>query len=82
MKNEFIELLKSTQRNGVDSLIENLDKLGFFTAPASVGHHLNIPGGLFQHSMNVCKVALKLWEVMKEMKPGLEELCCIKKRNT
>ena len=73
MKTEFIELIRSTQREGVDSLIESLERIGFFTAPASVSHHLNVPGGLLQHSMNVCKVALKLWEVMKEMKPGLEE---------
>ncbi len=73
MKTEFIELLRSTQRHGVDNVIEKLDKAGFFNAPASVNRHLNIPGGLLQHSMNVCKVALKLWEVMKEMKPGLEE---------
>ncbi len=72
MKTEFIELIRSTQRKGVDSLIVILERVGFFTAPASVSHHLNVPGGLLQHSMNVCKVALKLWEVMKEMKPGLE----------
>ena len=36
-KEEFIELLCSTGRNGVDDTIESLDEMGFFTAPASAG---------------------------------------------
>ena len=56
-KAEFIDLLKSTGREGIDDLIEMLDegKLHFFTAPASVNHHLNSDGGLLVHSLNTCK---------------------------
>ena len=74
LKAEFISLLKSTGREGVDDLIEMLDegKLHFFNAPASVNHHLNSDGGLLLHSINTCKAGLKLREMVIEMKPELE----------
>ena len=57
-KKEFIELLKTTNRQGIDDLVEELEDLGFFKAPASTKFHLNEDGGLVQHSLNVCKAAL------------------------
>lgn len=33
--------------------INGLEALGYFTAPASMRHHLNCAGGLMQHSINV-----------------------------
>ena len=74
LKSEFISLLKSTGREGVDELIEMLDdgKMHFFTAPASVNHHLNNDGGLLLHSLNTCKAGLKLREMAIEMNPELE----------
>ena len=74
LKTEFISLLKSTGREGVDDLIEMLDegKLHFFNAPASVNHHLNSDGGLLLHSINTCNAGLKLREMVIEMKPELE----------
>ena len=33
-KEEFIELLHSTERDGVDDVIEGLEGMGFFIAPA------------------------------------------------
>ena len=71
-KEEFISLLKSTSRDGIDDVIEEIDRLGFFTAPASAGHHLNTEGGLVVHSLNTCKAALALWEAMKPLEPSLE----------
>ncbi|MBO4870647.1 MAG: TraI domain-containing protein [Muribaculaceae bacterium] len=73
-KAEFIELLRSTGREGVDDLIEYLDegKNHFFTAPASVNHHLNHDGGLLRHSLNVCHAALKLREMVLAERPELE----------
>ena len=56
-KERFIELLRSTNREGVEGMIEDLEKMGFFTAPASAGHHLNVEGGLVQHSLNTCRAA-------------------------
>ena len=72
-KDEFIELLRSTNREGVEYLLEGLEKIGFFTAPASSINHLNIEGGLVQHSLNTCKVALMIWDGMIALEPGLEK---------
>ena len=62
-KEEFIELLRSTNRDGVEDCIVDLQELGFFEAPASTKFHLNEEGGLVQHSLNLCHVALKVYNV-------------------
>ncbi len=72
-KEEFLELLRSTRRDGVEDVIGWLEESGFFTAPASATHHLNTEGGLLQHSLNTCKAALMVWEGMKRLEPGLEK---------
>ena len=66
---EFEALLRSTGREGIEYVIEDLEKDGFFEAPASSGHHLNIQGGLCQHSLNVCKAGLMIWEGVKTLDP-------------
>lgn len=66
-KDEYIALLKSTNRQGIDECLLVLEQLGFFTAPASTKFHLNIDGGLVEHSLNVCKVALRIRETMIEL---------------
>lgn len=71
-KEEFLQLLRSTGREGVEDVIEELEKMGFFAAPASAGHHLNVEGGLVVHSLNTCKAALAIWEGMKQLEPSLE----------
>ena len=71
-KEEFLELLRSTGRDGVEDLISGLEDMGFFEAPASANHHLNTEGGLVQHSVNTCKAALAVWEGMKSLEPGLK----------
>lgn len=42
--------------------VGRLDKIGYFTAPASKGHHLARPGGLLEHSVNVTRWLEKLTE--------------------
>ena len=59
MKEEFIELLKSTNREGMENLLRFLEKSDFFTAPASTRFHGNYEGGLLEHSM-------KVYEIFKE----------------
>ena len=56
MKEEFIELLKSTKREGVDEIINFLEKTDFFKAPASTRFHGNYEGGLLEHSMKVYEI--------------------------
>ena len=53
LKNDFLALLKSTNREGIDKLIEFIEKTDFYTAPASTRFHGNFEGGLLEHSMKV-----------------------------
>lgn len=71
-KEEFVSLLKSTERPGMDDVIKDLEELGFFEAPASAGHHLNVAGGLVEHSLNTCKAAFAVYEGMQKIEPYLE----------
>ena len=59
MREEFIKLLKETNREGMDKLIEYLENSDFFTAPASTRFHGDFEGGLLQHSM-------KVYEILKD----------------
>ena len=56
MKEEFINLLKSTKREGIENLIAFLEKTDFFTAPASTRFHGAYEGGLLEHSMKVYEI--------------------------
>ena len=56
MKEEFIELLKSTNREGMDKLLAWIEKSDFYKAPASTRFHGSYEGGLLEHSLNVYKV--------------------------
>lgn len=72
-KEVFCNLLRSTKREGIEQVIRELDSIGYFEAPASANHHLNITGGLMEHSLNVCGAALDLRSVMLTRRPDLEE---------
>lgn len=67
-----MSLLRSTGRSGVDDMISDLEGIGFFEAPASASHHLNVEGGLVQHSLNTCRAGLAVFESMKQLEPSLE----------
>lgn len=56
MKEEFLKLLRSTNREGMDKLIEFIEKTDFFKAPASTRFHGNYEGGLLEHSMKVYEI--------------------------
>ena len=56
MKEKFIELLRSTNREGIEDLIAFLDKTDFFTAPASTRFHGSFEGGLLEHSLKVYEI--------------------------
>jgi len=59
-KNEFLELAKQNiKRDGIDKLLEYLQKTDFFTAPASTKFHSAFEGGLCEHSLNVYKRFIK-----------------------
>ena len=56
MKESFLKLLKSTKREGMDNVINFLEKSDFFKAPASTRYHGNYEGGLLEHSMKVYEI--------------------------
>ena len=60
MKEEFIELLKSTNRDGIDKLLAWIEKSDFYKAPASTRFHGSYEGGLLEHSLNVHNKAMEL----------------------
>ncbi len=50
-------------RKGIDELLDYLEnKTDFFTAPSSTKFHLNTPGGLCKHCLNVFETAMKINE--------------------
>ena len=53
MKEEFISLLRSTNREGIEEVIQFLEKSDFYKAPASTRFHGSFEGGLLEHSMKV-----------------------------
>lgn len=59
MKEEFINLLRQTNREGIENLIDFLEKTDFFIAPASTRYHGCYEKGLLEHS-------LKVYEILKE----------------
>ena len=46
MKEEFLKLLRSIQREGIEQLIAFIESTDFFTAPASTRFHGDHAGGL------------------------------------
>ena len=74
MKNRIIELLKSTERERIDRVIDYLEnRSDYFTAPASTAFHGNYAGGLAEHSLNVYEVAMRVKTAMVDMKPELAD---------
>jgi len=64
-KQKILSLLNSVERENIDALITYLKESDFFVAPASTRYHLNFPGGLAQHSLNVCKSLKHLNKIYK-----------------
>lgn len=73
MIERFETLLKSTNREGMDKLLEFIRKSDFYTAPASTRFHSCHEKGLLEHSLNVydCLISKKnnpIWaEVFKDI---------------
>lgn len=55
MIKDFENLLISTGRDNIESLLEFIRKSDFYSAPASTRYHSCHEGGLLEHSMNVFK---------------------------
>ena len=73
VKARIIELLKSCEIEDMDYFLEELEKSGYFTAPASMKNHLCFEGGLMCHSLNVCEAALTLKKTFLAERPDIFE---------
>ncbi len=58
------------KREGLEPLLAHLEKGDFFQAPTSTKYHLNVPGGLCLHSLNVFETAVKICDNV--LKPAVE----------
>lgn len=68
MKEKFIADLKKTGKKGITDLVSYLEEIDFYEKPASIRHHLNVTGGLLEHTENVKEEYLKL---NQETKAGI-----------
>ena len=77
VKDKIIDLLKSTEREGIDNLIEAMEQGGFFTAPCSSDKHLCCPGGLAadlpEDSIVICAILHDLGKMGDHGKPNYTE---------
>lgn len=74
-KDKYMALCrKYIHREGIEELLKYLDtKTDFFTAPSSTKFHLNTPGGLCLHSINVFEAAMKINEALLRPKQEIGE---------
>ena len=59
MKEEFLKLLRTIKRDGIEDLIKFLESTDFFIAPASTRFHGDFAGGLVEHSMKVYEILVQ-----------------------
>lgn len=69
MKIRFDDLLKETERQGIESMIAWLESTDFYTAPASTRKHGAIEGGLIRHSLTVQKYMQNFSKPLEEVLP-------------
>lgn len=68
-KQHYIALCrKHISRDGLDKVLDYLEKSDFYEAPSSASYHLNEKGGLCRHSINVFETAMKLYECVVKPK--------------
>lgn len=73
-KETFVALLKGTKREGIDKLLEFLEKTDFYRAPASTKFHESREGGLLRHSLNVYSRMLNEFSNEQKLKPENERI--------
>lgn len=66
LKEQFITMLSSVEREGIDKLVAYLEETDFYTAPASTAGHGAIEGGLVRHSLYVCRYAQNFLKAFAE----------------
>ena len=75
-KTEYLDLIKTNiKREGINNLLEWIEKTDFFIAPASSRFHSNFEGGLCFHSLNVFKRFIKI--LKSEYGDNWQEYCSL-----
>lgn len=72
-KDQILDLLDKTDRQGIDEVMDWLKGSGFFEAPASTQFHGNYEGGLAEHSLNVYTAAMQLRKTAVTLRPELAD---------
>lgn len=72
LKEQILDILDKTDRQGIDEVMDWLKVSGFFEAPASTVFHGNYEGGLAEHSFNVYTAAMRLRATALSLNPSLE----------
>lgn len=72
LKEQILDILDKTDRQGIDEVMDWLKGSGFFEAPASTVFHGNYEGGLAEHSFNVYTAAMRLRATALSLNPSLE----------
>ena len=72
-KELFENLLRSTNREGIESVIAFLNNTDFYTAPSSASYHSNYQGGLLDNVLLVYSTAMRYRSILLQMQPDLEE---------
>lgn len=67
-KERFLEIASCIKREGIDDLMNWLEKSDFFTAPASRAYHGAYEGGLLHHTLNVYDQFQRLRQAYPEVK--------------
>ena len=74
MKINFFEtVLRNTNREGIENVINFARKTDFYKAPASGTYHSNYEGGLLDHSIIVYLLCMKFRDAMVAEKPELAD---------
>ena len=72
-RGRFDGLLLKTGRRGIENVLAELERLGFYEAPASTRFHGNYPGGLLEHSLCVYDEAVVIREAQLKLKPEVAD---------
>lgn len=73
LKSRFIATLAETKRTGIESVLEKLKAVGFYSAPASSRFHCAYEGGLLEHSMCVYDQAVAIRGVEIALHPEISK---------
>lgn len=76
-KERYLQLCKEIKRDGINELLEYLEKSDFYTCPASAKYHGAYVGGLLEHSLNVYDELKRLMVAYPEINASEETLVII-----